>query len=358
MDRAVRLRDSRLCRFPRSAGAGCVRSAVRPKDDRTAAIGACHGRGETGDLCRRLYQLHPGLAQDKDLEDFSVVLENGGIDRRPFLAAAAPGYRDHANGSWPTIRRADLRYCGRSAATGEKGIPRLFSGPEIVWRHALPREQNPIHSRESFSIASERCSGGHRRRVGSSGMARALVRSQAREWTQPRNLGGSRLDIARFIEWKAWRSEPVYCARRGGFRYRIRSLRLQRSRSEGTRGPRYRTGAGSAMTISVERLVPRWSVKSLRLADSKYDRVAEFGSDYTDTTMCAVRDQRDLAPVAGGPYRVRCREAGRARLSPKTPPTEHSSNDPAAVCASDASQSRCNGYQPDIGASSWARGSV
>src|SRR5688500_1291379 len=59
---------------------------VKPKDDRQPrAIGAVYIDRETGEVVRMAFSFTRSALKDKDLEDVSVVLENGLIDGRFWL---------------------------------------------------------------------------------------------------------------------------------------------------------------------------------------------------------------------------------------------------------------------------------
>ncbi len=127
------IRDSlRILLGPRSLEVYEVR--VRPKNDRTPrAVGAVYIDKESGEVVRMAFSFTRAALIDKDLEDVSVVLENGLIDGR-FWLPRSQEIEIRRTGTW-------LDYPVRGIIRGrweiccyEVNVPLpqgLFAGPEI-----------------------------------------------------------------------------------------------------------------------------------------------------------------------------------------------------------------------------------
>ncbi|MBA3405949.1 MAG: hypothetical protein H0U13_14920, partial [Gemmatimonadaceae bacterium] len=128
------IRDSLEIRLgPRSLNVYEVR--VRPKNDRAArAIGAVYIDRESGEVVRMAFSFTRAALKDKDLEDVSVVLENGLIEGR-FWLPRRQEIEIRRTGTW-------LDYPARGIIRGRWEIccyevnkvlpPSIFTGPEIV----------------------------------------------------------------------------------------------------------------------------------------------------------------------------------------------------------------------------------
>src|SRR6266516_3803061 len=120
---------------------------VRPKDDRQPrTVGSVYIDRESGEVVRMTFSFTRAALIDKDLEDVSVVLENGLIDGR-FWLPRRQEIEIRRTGSW-------LDYPARDIIRGRweiccyevnKGIPvTMFTGPEIVVAPAADRAMNPF----------------------------------------------------------------------------------------------------------------------------------------------------------------------------------------------------------------------
>src|SRR5947208_789937 len=120
---------------------------VRPKDDRQPrTVGAVYIDRETGEVVRMAFSFTRAALIDKELEDVSVVLENGLIEGR-FWLPRRQEVEIRRTGSW-------LDYPARGIIRGRweiccyevnKGIPTsYFTGPEIVMAPAAERAQKPF----------------------------------------------------------------------------------------------------------------------------------------------------------------------------------------------------------------------
>jgi hypothetical protein len=116
------IRDSlRIQLGPRALDVYEVR--VRPKNERAPrAIGAVYIDRESGEVVRMALSFTRAALIDKDLEDVSVVLENGLIDR--ILAAAAAGDRDtpYRDVARVSSARNNSRPLGDLLLSGERAI--------------------------------------------------------------------------------------------------------------------------------------------------------------------------------------------------------------------------------------------
>jgi hypothetical protein len=263
---------------------------VRPKDDREPrAVGAVYIDRETGEVVRMAFSFTRAALKDKDLEDVSVVLENGLIDGR-FWLPRRQEIEIRRTGSW-------LDYPARGIIRGRweiccyevnKGIPvEYFTGPEIVMAPRLEREQNPYpfigKLLDSLPSDVRAVTDEDVRKVQEE--ARALVRAQALARGRTLALSAGHVsDIARFN-----RVEGL--ALGGGLRQHLgNGFSLVASGRYGfsDREPKgrgaleLRTGAGSTLTISAERLYADASDEAETSLIRNTIAAQEFGSDYTE----------------------------------------------------------------------------
>ena len=136
------IRDSLQIRLgPRTLEVYEVR--VRPKDDRLPrAVGAVYIDRESGEVVRMAFSFTRSALRDKDLEDVSVVLENGLIEGR-FWLPRRQEIEIRRTGTW-------LDYPARGIIRGRWEIccyevnkplpPGIFGGPEIA---LAPRGTKP-----------------------------------------------------------------------------------------------------------------------------------------------------------------------------------------------------------------------
>ncbi len=264
---------------------------VRPKDDRQPrAIGAVYIDRETGEVVRMAFSFTRAALKDKDLEDVSVVLENGLIDGR-FWLPRRQEIEIRRTGSW-------LDYPARGIIRGRweiccyevnRGIPaEYFTGPEIVLGTRAEREQNPYPFAgkllDSLPSDVRAVTDEDVRKVQEE--ARALVRTQALARGRSLAISANHVsDIARFnrvegLALGAGLLQPIGngFSVSGSGRYGFSD-----HAAKGRGAIDYRTGAGSSMTISVERLYRDVSEEGETSLIRNTIASQEFGSDYTDT---------------------------------------------------------------------------
>ena len=107
---------------------------VRPKDDRQPrAIGAVYIDRETGEVVRMAFSFTRAALKDKDLEDVSVVLENGLIDGR--------FWRDRSSASHlrPTGNAQNATYGSGAAQFVRRAFARSAEPTPITGSYALAR---------------------------------------------------------------------------------------------------------------------------------------------------------------------------------------------------------------------------
>jgi len=263
---------------------------VRPRDDRQPrAIGAVYIDRETGEVVRMAFSFTRAALKDKDLEDVSVVLENGLIDGR-FWLPRRQEIEIRRTGSW-------LDYPARGIIRGRweiccyevnKGIPgEYFTGPEIVLATRAERERNPFpfagRLLDSLPPDVRAVTDEDVRKVQEE--ARALVRSQALARGRGLALSASHVsDLARFNRVEGLALGSGLHQRLGnGFsvtasgRYGFSDHELK-----GRGALDYRTGAGSSVTVAAERLYRDLSEEPETSLIRNTIAAQEFGSDYTD----------------------------------------------------------------------------
>lgn len=263
---------------------------VRPKDDRQPrAIGAVYIDRETGEVVRMAFSFTRAALKDKALEDVSVVLENGLIEGR-FWLPRRQEIEIRRTGTW-------LDYPARGIIRGRweiccyevnKGVPvSYFTGPEIVMAPPLERERNPypFAGRLLDSLPSDvrAVTDEDVRKVQEE--ARALVRGQALARGRALALSAGRLsDIARFNRVEGLALGTGLLQRLGnGFSLGITGRYGFSDHDLKGRGAlEYRTGAGSSLTLSAERLYRDAGEEAETSLLRNTVAAQEFGSDYTD----------------------------------------------------------------------------
>lgn len=263
---------------------------VRPRDDRQPrAVGAVYIDRESGEVVRMAFSFTRAALKDKDLEDVSVVLENGLIEGR-FWLPRRQEIEIRRTGSW-------LDYPARGIIRGRweiccyeinKGYPAsYFTGPEIVMAPPAERAQNPFpfagRILDSLPPDVRAVTDEDVKKVQEE--ARALVRSQALARGRTLALSARHIsDIARFNRVEGLALGGGLLQRlRGGFAIAV-SGRYGFSDREpkGRAALEYRTGAGSALTLSAERLYRDASEETETSRIRNTIAAQEFGSDYTD----------------------------------------------------------------------------
>src|SRR5688572_7770488 len=282
------IRDSLQIRLgPRTLDVYEVR--VRPKNDREPrAVGAVYIDRESSEVVRMAFSFTRAALKDKDLEDVSVVLENGLIDGR-FWLPRRQEIEIRRTGSW-------LDYPARGIIRGRweiccyevnRGIPaEYFTGPEIVLATRAEREQNPYpfvgRLLDSLPPDVRAVSDEDVRKVQEE--ARALVRAQALARARSLSLSARGLsDVARFTRVEGLALGSGLLQRLGNGFSVSASGRYGFSDHEpkGRGALEYRTGAGSSITISAERLYRDASEEPETSLIRNTVAAQEFGSDYT-----------------------------------------------------------------------------
>ncbi|MDQ3674852.1 MAG: hypothetical protein M3365_10800 [Gemmatimonadota bacterium] len=263
---------------------------VRPKDDRQPrAIGAVYIDRETGEVVRMAFSFTRAALKDKDLEDVSVVLENGLIDGR-FWLPRRQEIEIRRTGSW-------LDYPARGIIRGRweiccyevnRGIPaEYFTGPEIVMATRAEREQNPYpfagRLLDSLPPDVRAVTDEDVRKVQEE--ARTLVRKQALARRRSLALSATQLsDIARFnrVEGLALGSGLHQRLGNGFAVTAAGQYGFSDHEAKGKGSLEYRTGAGSSLSISAERAYRDLSEEPETSLIRNTIAAQEFGSDYTD----------------------------------------------------------------------------
>lgn len=263
---------------------------VRPRDDRQPrAIGAVYIDRETSEVVRMAFSFTRSALKDKDLEDVSVVLENGLIDGR-FWLPRRQEIEIRRTGSW-------LDYPARGIIRGRweiccyevnKGIPAdYFVGPEIVLATRAEREQNPYPFAgkllDSLPPDVRAVTDEDVRKVQEE--ARALVRSQALARGRSLALSATRVsDIARFnrVEGLALGS-GIHQRLGSGFSFTVAGrYGFSDEQVKGRGSLDFRTGVGSSISISGERLYRDLGEEAETSLIRNTIAAQEFGSDYTN----------------------------------------------------------------------------
>ncbi|MEO5588886.1 MAG: hypothetical protein ABIS03_04810 [Gemmatimonadaceae bacterium] len=281
------IRDSLRIRLgPRELDVYEVR--VRPKNDREPrAVGAVYIDRGSGDVVRMAFSFTRAALRDKELEDVSVVLENGLIDGR-FWLPRRQEIEIRRSGTW-------LDYPARGIIRGRWEVccyqvnvaipPALFAGPEIAL--APPGTPNPLPfvGRVLDSLPSDVRAITDEDVAKVQEEARALVRAQALARTRSTALSARSVSDFLRVNRVEGLALGVGVTRRLGegfsatarTRYGISDERLK-ARAEIA----YRRASGAAVTItgnddySDPGLVPETSRVISSIA------AQEFGTDYSD----------------------------------------------------------------------------
>ncbi len=281
------IRDSLQIRLgPRTLDVYEVR--VRPKNDRQPrAVGAVYIDRESGEVVRMAFSFTRSALKDKELEDVSVVLENGLIEGR-FWLPRRQEIEIRRTGTW-------LDYPARGIIRGRWEIccyevnkplpPGIFSGPEIALAprgtpmpfpftgqllDSLPPDVRAVTDADVAKVQDE---------------ARALVRAQALARTKSTSLSGRSVsDFIRVNRVEGLAFGGGIAQRLGeGFAVSLRGrygFADERGKVRGELSYRRASGAGLWLagyrdTRDVGDIAERsLTVNSLA--------AQEFGSDYTD----------------------------------------------------------------------------
>ncbi len=264
---------------------------VRPKDDRQPrTVGAVYIDRETGEVVRMAFSFTRAALLDKDLEDVSVVLENALIEGR-FWLPRRQEIEIRRTGSW-------LDYPARGIIRGRweiccyevnRGIPAsFFGGPEIVLAPPADRAANPFpftgHVLDSLPPDVRAVTDADVKKVQDE--ARALVREAALARTRSFALSARHIsDLARFNRVEGLALGTGVLQRLGSGFAVAASGRYGFSDKEakGRGAIEYSTGAGSRLTLAVEREYRDVSDEPETSLARNTIAAQEFASDYTDT---------------------------------------------------------------------------
>ncbi|HVF39151.1 MAG TPA: hypothetical protein VM939_04565, partial [Gemmatimonadaceae bacterium] len=280
------IRDSLQIRLgPRTLDVYEVR--VRPKNERAPrAVGAVYIDRESGEVVRMAFSFTRSALKDKDLEDVSVVLENGLIEGR-FWLPRRQEIEIRRTGTW-------LDYPARGIIRGRweiccyavnQALPEgLFAGPEIVLAprsrppfvftgkvlDSLPPDVRAVTDEDVAKVQEE---------------ARALVRAQSLART--RTLSLSARNIGDFLQVNRVEGLAigggVTNRLGGGFavgakaRYGVED---KRAKARGDLSYRRASGAGFVLSAYDEHHQAGDEIETSLTRNSL--AAQEFGSDYTD----------------------------------------------------------------------------
>src|SRR4051812_36799817 len=264
---------------------------VRPKNDKAPrAVGAVYIDRESGEVVRMAFSFTRAALIDKELEDVSVVLENGLIDGR-FWLPRSQEIEIRRTGEWldyPArgIIRGRWEICCYEVNTG---IPAtFFAGPEIVMAPPQERAAKPFpftgRVLDSLPPDVRAVTDEDVKRVQEE--ARALVREQA--LARSRTLAFSARHISDFLRFN--RVEGL--AAGGGLLQRVGAgfavagsgrYGFSDKAAKGRGAIEYRTGAGSSFALAVQRQYRDVSDEQESSLVQNSIAAQEFGSDYTDT---------------------------------------------------------------------------
>lgn len=280
------IRDSLQIRLgPRTLDVYEVR--VRPKDDREPrAIGAVYIDRESGEVVRMAFSFTRAALRDKELEDVSVVLENGLIDG--FWLPRRQEIEIRRTGTW-------LDYPARGIIRGRweiccyevnKPIPiELFRGPEISLAprgtplpvpfpgeilDALPPDVRAVTDADVAKVQEE---------------ARALVRGQALARSRETSLAARSIsDFLRVNRVEGFALGAGISRRLGqGFAATVRGrYGFADDRGKGSAMLSYRRASGAG--LSVEAYDDHHEAGDVRETSQAVSSLAaqEFGSDFTE----------------------------------------------------------------------------
>ncbi|MEO8194309.1 MAG: hypothetical protein ABI681_10710 [Gemmatimonadales bacterium] len=281
------IRDSLEIRLgPRTLDVYEVR--VRPKNDREPrAVGAVYIDRESGEVVRMAFSFTRSALRDKELEDVSVVLENGLIDGR-FWLPRRQEIEIRRTGTW-------LDYPARGIIRGRWEIccyevnkplpPGIFGGPEIALAprgtpmpfpfngqvlDSLPPDVRAVTDADVAKVQEE---------------ARALVRGQALARTRSTSLSARSVsDFVRVNRIEGLALGAGLTRRLGGglavtgrARYGISD-----EKAKGIGQLSFRTASGAGLDfVALDDYRDAGDVRETSLAVSSI-AAQEFGSDFTD----------------------------------------------------------------------------
>jgi hypothetical protein len=281
------IRDSLQIRLgPRTLNVYEVR--VRPRNAQLArAVGAVFIDVESHDVVRMAFSFTRAALKDKDLDDVSVVLENGLFEGR-FWLPRQQEIEIRRSGTW-------LDFPARGIIRGRweiccyevnKGIsPGVFAGQEIeIPRSAynnptafsgkildsLPPDVRAVSDEDVRKVQEE---------------ARALVREQALARTRRTGLAGRSVsDFVRFNRVEGLAVGAGILSRiGGGFSLPLKArFGFSDHEAKGSAALRYERANGFSLQASAFRNYPELSDEAERSTVVNTFAAQEFGSDYTD----------------------------------------------------------------------------
>jgi len=281
------VRDSLEIRLgPRSLNVYEVR--VRPKNDRSPrAVGAVYVDRESGEVVRMAFSFTRAALKDKDLEDVSVVLENGLIDGR-FWLPRRQEIEIRRTGTW-------MEYPARGIIRGRweiccyevnKTLPQaLFAGPEIVLAPRGTQSPFPFKGGILDSLPADVRAATDEDVAKVQEEARALVRGQALARSQTLSLSARKVsDIVRVNRVEGLAIGGGLARRLGdGFTISARGrygLADERLKARGEISYRRASGAGFGIAAYDDHRDVSDEMETSQVRNSI--AAQEFGSDYTD----------------------------------------------------------------------------
>ena len=304
------IRDSLAIRLPGRA-IDVLQVSVRPKNDRAPrAIGALYIEREAAQVVRMAFSFTRAALRDRQLEDVSVVLENGLVEGRFWL----PNRQEieiRRTGSWLDYpARGIIR--GRWEVSGyqvNRGLsPSIFRGEEIVVAAPRVLQSYPWQGRVVDSLPADVRAATGDDVAAVQEEARALVRAEALSRT--RSVSLSARGVSEFV-----RVNRVEGAAVGGGLTRALGNGLSvgitgrwgiaDEEAKGTGALVWRRASGAGARVEAFRSyrdasdVPETSLLRNSFA------AQEFGSDYTDPYDArGGRVAADLPPFAGLRLRI------------------------------------------------------
>ncbi len=281
------IRDSLEIRLgPRSLEVYEVR--VRPKNERAPrAVGAVYIDRESGEVVRMAFSFTRSALKDKDLEDVSVVLENGLIEGR-FWLPRRQEIEIRRTGTW-------LDYPARGIIRGRweiccyevnKDLPAsLFAGPEIVLAPRGSRQPFPFAGRILDSLPPDVRAVTDEDVAKVQEEARALVRAQALARSRTFSLSARNVgDFVRVNRVEGLALGAGFTRRLGeGFAVTARGrygFDDERAKARGNLSYRRASGAGFSISAYDEHHDAGDEMETSLTRNSL--AAQEFGSDYTD----------------------------------------------------------------------------
>lgn len=261
---------------------------VRPRDDRKPrAIGAVFIDRDSHDVVRMAFSFTRAALKDKELDDVSVVLENGLFEGR-FWLPRRQEIEIRRSGTW-------LDFPARGIIRGRweiccyqinKGLnPGLFAGSEIVVPSSARDNKSAFTGRILDSLPADvrAVSDDDVRKVQEE--ARALVREQALNRSRGAGLAGSRVsDFVRFNRVEGLSLGAGFSSQLGnGFSTLVSGgFGFSDRQPKGSIGLAYDRASGVGVRATLFRRYRDATDEPERSAAVNSFAAQEFGSDYTD----------------------------------------------------------------------------